>query len=126
MVAKQINDAGNTNLQAIAQQYSSMVTDSVVLSFCGDAYMNRGVDSKAIGSIFTLPTNKPTAVSGNNMVYVVNVQQVNKAAQTSDLVLEKNMLRNIVTGRDRNEMTILNYLINQADVMDNRCRFYQK
>lgn len=126
MVAQQINNSGSKDMQAVAQQYSSMVVDSVMLSFCGDTYMNRGVDSKAIGSIFTLPTNKPTAVNGNNMVYVVNVQQVNKSTQTPDLNLEKNMLRNVVTGRERNEMTILNYLINNADVMDNRCRFYQK
>lgn len=127
LVAEQVNNAiGSKDMQAIAQQYSTMVADSVVLSYCGDIYMNRGVDSKAIGKIFALPTNKPTAVCGNNMVYVVNVQSVNKTAQTNDLIMEKSLLRNLVLGRDRNEMTIMEHLIKNMNVMDNRCRFYQK
>ncbi|MCQ2284767.1 MAG: SurA N-terminal domain-containing protein [Bacteroidales bacterium] len=127
MVAQQINGSlSSSDMQTIAQQYSTMVADSVLLSYAGDNYMNRGVDSKAIGKIFTLPTNKPTAVNGKNMVYVVNVQQVSTPAQTPDLNMERNALRNVLVGRERGEMTILNYLMEQTKVMDNRCRFYQK
>lgn len=126
-VADKVNkDLASSNMQALAQSYSTMVADSITFNYLGDAYMNRGVDSKAIGKIFTLPTNKPTAVNGKNMVYVVDVKQVNNATETKDLVLEKNMIRNSLNGRERNEMTTMNYLMEQVEVMDNRCRFYQK
>ena len=101
-------------------------TDSVTLNFAGDYYMNRGVDSKAIGQIFGLQANKPTAVSGNNMAYVVNVVETRDGQATDNLMLEKNYLQNAVLGRERNENTLLSYLINQTKVLDNRVRFYQK
>ena len=97
-----------------------------MLSFAGDYYMNRGVDSKAIGQIFNLSKNKPTAVCGNNMVYVVNVKELRDGQASQNLMMEKNYLRNELIGRERNENTLLSYLISQAKVLDNRVRFYQK
>lgn len=126
MVAQQVNGAISNDMQAMAQQYSTQVMDSVYLSFTGDAYQNRNVGGKAIGQIFALPTNKPTAVNDKNMVFVVNVAQVNDAPASDGLAMEKNILRNEVLGRERNESTIVNYLITKANVLDNRCRFYQK
>ena len=127
MVADQVNKAlASSNMQALAQQYGTQVMDSVYLSFAGDVYQNRNVDGQAIAKIFALPTNKPTAVNGQNMVYVVNVDQTNSATATPGYTMEKNLLRNQLLGRERNEMTIINYLISQAKVLDNRGRFYQK
>ena len=127
MVADQVNKAlSSSNMQALAQQYGTQVMDSVYLSFTGDVYQNRNVDGQAIAKIFALPTNKPTAVNGQNMVYVVNVDQTNTATATPGYAMEKNLLRNQLLGRERNEMTIINYLISQAKVLDNRGRFYQK
>ena len=88
--------------------------------------MNRGVDSKAIGKIFNLPVNKPTAVAGNNVAYVVNVNEVRDGQVSPNLMMEKNYLQNAVLGRERNENTLLSYLISQTKVLDNRVRFYQK
>ena len=67
-----------------------------------------------------------TAVSGNNMAYVVNVVETRDGQATDNLMLEKNYLQNAVLGRERNENTLLSYLINQTKVLDNRVRFYQK
>lgn len=127
LVAEQLNkDLASGGMQAVAQKYSVPVTDSVMLSFAGDYYMNRGVESKAIGQIFGLQANKPTAVTGNNMAYVVNVLETRPGQASENLMLEKNYLQNAVLGRERNENTLLSYLINQTKVLDNRVRFYQK
>ncbi|MBO6081116.1 MAG: hypothetical protein J6P54_09145, partial [Bacteroidales bacterium] len=127
MVAEQLNkDLASGGMQAVAQKYSVPVTDSVMLSFAGDYYMNRGVDSKAIGQIFSLPKNKPAAVSGNNVDYVVNVIETRDGQATQNLMMEKSYLQNAVLGRERNENTLLSYLISQTKVLDNRVRFYQK
>ena len=127
MVAEQLNkDLASGGMQAVAQKYSVPVTDSVMLSFAGDYYMNRGVDSKAIGQIFSLPKGKPVAVSGNNVDYVVNVIETRDGQATQNLMMEKNYLQNAVLGRERNENTLMSYLISQTKVLDNRVRFYQK
>ncbi len=126
MVAEKINGELSGGMQAVAQQYATQVMDSVYLSFTGDAYQNRNIGGQAIGKIFNAPANKPTAVNDKNMVFVVNVAQVNETPASQGLFMEKNILRNEVLGRERNESTIINYLITKADVLDNRCRFYQK
>lgn len=127
MVADQLNnDLKSGNMQSVAQKYNTAVTDSVMLSFAGDYYMNRGVESKAIGKIFNLPKNQPTAVAGNNMAYVVNVTETRDGQASANLMMEKNYLQNAVIGRERNENTLLAYLISKAKVIDNRVRFYQK
>ena len=115
-----------SGIDAVSQKYSVAANDSVMLSFAGDYYMNRGVDSKAIGQIFNLPKNKPTAVCGNNMVYVVSVNELRDGQASQNLMMEKNYLQNELLGRERNENTLLNYLVNQTKVLDNRSRFYQK
>ena len=127
LVAEQLNkDLASGGMQAIAQKYSIAMSDSVMLSFAGDYYMNRGVDSKAIGQIFGLQKNKPTAVSGTNVAYVVNVQETREGQASPNLMMEKNYLQNAVLGRERDENTLMSYLINQMKVIDNRVRFYQK
>ena len=126
MVADQLNKDLASGFNAVAQKYSIAANDSVMLSFAGDYYMNRGVDSKAIGQIFNLPVNKSAAVCGNNMVYVVNVKELRDGQASQNLMMEKNYLQNELIGRERNENTLLSYLISQSKVLDNRVRFYQK
>ena len=126
MVADQLNKDLASGFNAVAQKYSVAANDSVMLSFAGDYYMNRGVDSKAIGQIFNLPVNKSAAVCGNNMVYVVNVKELRDGQASQNLMMEKNYLQNELIGRERNENTLLSYLISQSKVLDNRVRFYQK
>lgn len=127
LVAEQLNkDLASGDMAAVAQKYNIPVSDSVTLSFAGDYYMNRGVEGKAIGQIFSLSANKPTAVSGNNVAYVVNVLDKRDGQASENLMLEKNYLQNAVLGRDRNENTLFNYLVSELNVLDNRVRFYQK
>lgn len=127
LVAEQLNkDLASGDMAAVAQKYNIPVSDSVTLSFAGDYYMNRGVEGKAIGQIFSLSANKPAAVSGNNVAYVVNVLDKRDGQASENLMLEKNYLQNAVLGRDRNENTLFNYLVSELNVLDNRVRFYQK
>lgn len=127
LVAEQLNkDLASGDMAAVAQKYNIPVSDSVTLSFAGDYYMNRGVEGKAIGQIFSMSTNKPAAVSGNNVAYVVNVLDKRDGQASENLMLEKNYLQNAVLGRDRNENTLFNYLVSELNVLDNRVRFYQK
>lgn len=127
LVAEQINSSlSSSNMAAVAQQYATQVMDSVYLSFTGDAYQNRNIEGKVIGQIFALPTNKPTAVYGKNMVFVVNVNNVQNTPATPNYALERNILHNEMFGRERNENILVNYFVSKANVIDNRCRFYQK
>ena len=127
MVTEQLNkDLASNDMQTLAQKYTVSVSDSVTLSFSGDYYMNRGVDGKAIGQIFNMQPNKPTAVSGNNVAYVVNVLETRDGQASETLMLEKNYLQNAVLGRERNQNTLISYLIDRTKVYDNRARFYQR
>lgn len=127
MVAEQVQKSlASSNMEALAQQYGTQVMDSVVLAFAGDLYQNRGVDGRAIAGVFSAAKNKPTAVAGKNMVYVVNVMDLNKSEATPSLMAEKNTLRNMVMGRDRNENVLMEYFVNNTKIIDNRCKFYQK
>lgn len=127
MVAEQVKKSlASSNMASLAQQYSTQIMDSVVLAFAGDLYQNRGVDGRAIAGVFSAPKNQPTAVAGKNMVYVVNVMDFNKNEATPALMAEKNALRNMVMGRERNENVLMDYLVNNTKIVDNRCKFYQK
>lgn len=127
IVAEQVKKSlASSSMEALAQQYGTQMMDSVVLAFAGDLYQNRGVDGRAIAGVFSASKNQPTAVAGKNMVYVVNVMDFNKNEATPALMAEKNALRNMVMGRERNENVLMDYLVNNTKVVDNRCKFYQK
>ena len=127
MVADYVKDAlAKSNMETLAQQYNTQVIDSVVRSFAGDYYQNRGVEGRAIAGIFNAPKNKPVTVAGKNMVYVVDVKDVQTSDASSNLMAEKNALRNMVMGQGRNESTLIDYFVNNTKIIDNRCRFYQK
>ena len=126
-VAEKVNsELSSSSMEALAQKYSAPVQDSVVLSFVGDPYQNRNVESKAIGKIFNLSANKTAAVSGRNMVYVVKVNATQNGQTSAKLQMEKNVLFNLVMGQNRNEQTIINHLINKTKIIDNRYKVYQK
>ena len=127
MVADYVKDAlAKSNMETLAQQYNTQVMDSVVLSFAGDYYQNRGVEGRAIAGIFNAPKNKPVTVAGKNMVYVVDVKDFQTSDASSNLMAEKNALRNMVMGQGRNESTLIDYFVNNTKIIDNRYRFYQK
>lgn len=127
LVAEQVKKAlSSSNLETLAQQYNTQVTDSVMLSFAGDLYQNRGVEGRAIATIFNAQPNKPVVAAGKNMVYVANVLAFNETPASQGLIGEKNALRSMVMGRDRTESTLITHLLNNVKIIDNRGRFYQK
>ena len=60
------------------------------------------------------------------MVYVVNVMDFHQVEASKDMMPEKFALRNMLMGRERNESTVIEYLVNNTKVVDNRYKFYQK
>lgn len=126
-VAEKVNsELASSSMESLGQKYSAALQDSVVLSFVGDSYQNRNVEPMAIGKIFNLAKGKTAAVNGRNMVYVVRVNDTHSAPASANLAMEKNILFNELMGRNRNEQTIVNYLINKTKVVDNRYKVYQK
>ena len=114
-----------TSFANLASKYGTTVSDSVQLTFAGETYQNAGVENSAIGKIFTLPADrKMNVVSGKNMVYVVAVFSYDKVKPSEKLQMEKSILRNMLLGRNRNEMVILEGLKDNIDIWDNRGRFY--
>ena len=58
------------------------------------------------------------------MVYVVSVSSYDKVKPSEKFRMEKNILKNMLLGRNRNEMVILEGLKDNVDIWDNRGRFY--
>jgi len=126
-IEKMVKDevAKGASLAALASKYGTTVSDSVQLSFAGETFQNAGVENGAIGKIFTLPADrKLEVVSGKNMVYVVSLSSYQKVKPSEKFTTEKSILRNMLLGRNRNEMVILQGLKDNIDIWDNRGRFY--
>lgn len=126
-IEKMVKDevAKGASLATLASKYGTTVSDSVQLTFAGETYQNAGVENGAIGKIFTLPADrKLEVVSGKNMVYVVSISSFQKVKPSEKLITEKSILRNMLLGRNRNEMVILQGLKDNIDIWDNRGRFY--
>ena len=120
-------DAKKASIATLAAKYHTTPRDSVRLGFALDQYQNAQVEDKAIAKIFALNADNSTnVVSGNNLLYLVAVHNMEAGQPTPNYAFEKMMLRNTVTGRNRNEMVILDNLIANTKIVDNRCRFYQK
>ncbi|MDR1758217.1 MAG: SurA N-terminal domain-containing protein [Bacteroidales bacterium] len=112
----------------IAQKYNLSVRDSAMLSFGNEFYMNAGVENRAIGCLFAKAAeDKHQVIAAQNNVYVIDVLgDVKEApAPTPDLRMEKSMIRNVVLGRGRDEMQLIECLKNKIPIWDNRARFYQ-
>jgi peptidyl-prolyl cis-trans isomerase D len=129
LVQNNINEqlSGGSSVQQIAEKYQVSFSDSVKLFFGGETYQNRGIENVAIGKIFALSPGTPTAVSGNNNLYVVSIYEFTEADEPSpNFMREKSMLKNAVAGRARNENTILEGLKDKATVLDQRYLYFQR
>jgi peptidyl-prolyl cis-trans isomerase D len=117
--------AVNQDYAALAQKWGGRFTDSTTLTFTGETYQNAGVENLAIGKIFTLPaTAQNEVVAGKANVYALSVYKEDKVAVTPNLMTEKVALKNMVLGRSRNEMTILEGLKDKTNILDRRYIFY--
>ncbi|MDR1346770.1 MAG: SurA N-terminal domain-containing protein [Bacteroidales bacterium] len=114
--------ASSNDYAALAQKWGARFTDSTMLTFTGEIYQNAGVENSAIGKIFTLPaTAQNEVVTGKFNVYAISVYKEEKANSTSDM---KAILRNMVLGGGRNEMSILEGLKDKVPILDRRYVFY--
>ena len=119
-------DSGFT-MQQIAEKFQIALMDSVKLTFGGETYQNRGFENAAIGKIFTLPIEKPVAVTGKNNVYVVSIYEFTEPGEHSlNFMMEKSALKNAVAGRNRSENTILDGLKDKATILDQRHLFFSR
>jgi len=125
-VLEQLNNG--SSIQQIAEKYQVAFMDSITLSFGGESYQNRGIENAAIGKIFTLPVESPTAVKGKNSLYVVSIYKKNEITgePSHNYDMEKSMLRNIVAGRGRNENAILEGLKDKATIVDQRYLYFSR
>jgi len=115
----------NNDYAALAQKWNGRFADSTTLTFTGEPYQNANVENIAIGKIFTLPTTAQNeVVAGKNNVYVLSIYKEDKNAVSSNLMIEKAALRNMLLGNKRNEMTILEGLKNNINILDRRYVFY--
>lgn len=113
------------DIAAIAQNHKVSLADSVTLTWGGNTYLNRNVESKAIGQIFTLSPNTPAAVSGKNMIYGVKLISINEAKEVSStLQSETFALREIVLGRNRSAYNIIQNLMDKTPTLDNRALIF--
>ena len=115
----------STSMADAAVKHKVAMADSVNLTWGGNQYTNRNIESKAIGQIFTLNPNTPTAVSGNNMVYAINVMNITEPAPASaNLQAETYALRDILIGRNRGAYSILQNLMDNTKTLDKRALVY--
>ena len=134
MIQTQVQDelSKGATLAQIAEKYKTPVVDSAALSFTGEAYQNRQVESSALGKIFSLPTNTPSVVTGTNFLYVISVNSYGDAPQLSqNYQIEKMALSNMLfgmsrAGRARTEEVKMKYFKDQLDVVDQRYLFYSR
>jgi hypothetical protein len=96
-----------------------------MLTFTGETYQNAGVENRAIGKIFTLPaTAQNEVVTGKLNVYAVSIYKEEQVNSTPNMMTEKAALKNMVLGRGRSEMSILEGLKDKARILDRRYIFY--
>ncbi len=134
MIQTQVQDelSKGATLAQIAEKYKTPVVDSAALTFTGEAYQNRQVESSALGKIFSLPTNTPSVVTGTNFLYVISVNSYGDAPQLSqNYQIEKMALSNMLfgmsrAGRARTEEVKMKYFKDQLDVVDQRYLFYSR
>ncbi len=116
----------SSSMTDIAKKYNVSVSDSVRLTFTGESYQNYGMDNMAVGKLFANPaTGNREIVSGKHLIHVLSLYQIDNQPASINLVTEKNILKNILLGYSRNEMLILENMKDNADIWDNRSRFYQ-
>ncbi|MEG2071021.1 MAG: hypothetical protein RR034_06575, partial [Bacteroidales bacterium] len=58
------------------------------------------------------------------MVYVVSIADMKNSTPSANLAIEKALLKNLMLGRARNEMVIIEGLKDKTDILDQRYLFY--
>jgi len=124
-IAEQLNSGAS--VQQLAEKYQVPFMDSIRLTFTGESFQNRGIENVAIGKIFALPVNTPTAVTGKHSLFAASIyEMMETGAPSLNYAMERSMLKNTVAGRARSENTIIEGLKDQATVLDQRHLYFSR
>jgi peptidyl-prolyl cis-trans isomerase D len=125
LLAQKLSEAAGAgaNIEQIAQSVGATVqtTDNIV--FANPVVPGVSMEPKVIGAVFGLEVNKPSKpVIGNQGVYLVQVNGFVNPSALSDVSLQRNQMEQIQ--RQRNAGNVFRALMDKADIVDNRARFF--
>jgi len=116
--------SNNSSLAGIAGQLSTKVDTVSNVNFNSRNIAGFGNESNLIGKIFTMETGSMSEpIKGNNAAFIVEVDKLTPAPEGEDTKMyEKQLLMNFRAKVNNN--TYLTTLKDEADITDNRVRFY--
>lgn len=100
-----------------------MKVDTANLSFGATSLPGFGKEDEVLGTIPNLKPNEMSKpIKGNQAVYLLIADQINKAAPKDDYTTEKRMMMNAFSTRSQREIN--DALKKRADITDQRLMFY--
>ncbi|MBL0104740.1 MAG: peptidylprolyl isomerase [Bacteroidetes bacterium] len=123
MLVEKFNAAGSGNVDAIAQKLNITPSDADNVNFTNPYIAGMGNEPAIVGSVFGMKagqTSKP--IKGENSVVVVMVKSIAEPAATTDYSANTKQMTDQL--RSRSEYEIFNTLKEQANIEDNRGKFY--
>jgi peptidyl-prolyl cis-trans isomerase D len=114
---------GASSIQQIAQNVGAEVTSTENIVFGNPVIPGVSMEPKVVGGVFGLDVNKPSKpMIGNQGVYVVQVNGFVNPAALGDVRLQRNQMEQIQ--RQRNASSVFRALLDKADIVDNRAKFF--
>lgn len=121
MLMEQIGS--NTDLSAVAQQFSMQVDTAKNVSFSGGFIPNLGQEPKVVASAFNSELNTVTGpVAGNSGVYLL--MPTYKPTATNPPNIPQTRLTNQNSSRSQISARLIQAIRKEADISDNRARFF--
>ncbi len=119
-----INGLNINDLGQLANHFNIKVDTVANLTFSARNLAGFGREAEVIGRVFTLePQQLSPPIKGTSAVFVVKVDRFNEPAELTDFTSAKFQLRNAFNSRVNND-AYLRALENNADIVDNRIRFF--
>ncbi|MGV6860412.1 MAG: peptidylprolyl isomerase [Putridiphycobacter sp.] len=116
--------AGTQNLQELVAKYPELEIQNATVIFNSNAIQGAGSNEpKVVGSIFSVPqdlTPLLAPIDGNSGVYVVRINGVDAAAETTDYTAEQKSLQ--ASRQSNADNAVIRALREKADVKDNRAK----
>jgi peptidyl-prolyl cis-trans isomerase D len=123
MLVEKFNNAGSTDINAIAQKLNTTPVDAPGVTFGNTYIQGLGNEPAVVGVVSALKkgqVSKP--IAGDNAVVVVSVIDVTEAPATTDYSAS---VKQVVDQRkSRSEYEVFNSLKEKANIEDNRGKFY--
>lgn len=123
-LVNKINELNINDLSTLANHFNTKVDTVANLTFSARNLAGFGREAEVIGRVFTLtPEQLSPPIKGTSAVFVVKVDRFNEPAELTDFTSVKFQLRNAFNSRVNNNAH-LRALENNADIVDNRIRFF--